>query len=106
MRLQEVLKEREEEIDALEKSLKANGTVPAIAPVQPPREAAIESIDPADSLPSPGALAAVNNNRNSAPLTPVTEKEFFAIKQLIAETRDEHDAGNEEHLTRLDDLMR
>jgi kinesin family protein 4/21/27 len=115
MRLQEVLRERDEEIAALEAASKArNNSVPEIRTMHTSESHSTLASDGTgtDGASDSDALYVQALSRQesqqstaSAPLTPITEREIASIKQLIAETREEQTDGSE-GITRFDDLMR
>ena len=119
MRLQEALRERDEEIQALETSVRQYKSSPGstTAPTEPSeagshKSASLDSpflqfpskVD-ADRLATPDAT----NSHDDVPLTPASKAEFETIKQLLVEARITDENGNEpgaDTIARFDQLMR
>lgn len=100
--LQDALKERDEEVLALEAQIKSGGPIPPSIVSHSVDDSNVNGVISSKGI--SGSLAPGTDSPNF-PLTPSTEKDFSAIRnQLMQETT----AGDspEHHVARLDDLMR
>ncbi|KAN0065233.1 hypothetical protein ACQY0O_001730 [Thecaphora frezii] len=113
MRLQEALKDRDEEIHSLEttlRELRSSAGPSASASLADGSDAGGCSVDDEVlRLSVDRSLSRDDVSNSTSLLTPATEKDFDAIRRLLAEARVTDENGGEpsgESLVRLDDLMR
>ncbi|EPQ26854.1 uncharacterized protein PFL1_05489 [Pseudozyma flocculosa PF-1] len=108
MRLQEALKERDDEIHTLEATVRELRSSSSGFNTAAASNSSSVSGEDAESLPTTDAAGSFSA-AGAAPIAPASEKDFDAFRRLLAEARVTDETGeepNRESILRLDDLMR